>query len=344
MSETSAETSAATPSAPPDELHAAMAEQVAQQPLSIRALLEAGVHFGHQTGRWNPRMKPYIFGERDGIHILNLDATLPRFQAAVEFLRETVAAGGKVLFVGTKRQAQGPIEMEARRCGQFYVNNRWLGGMLTNFRTVKKSIERYKEMRAILDDEEKVTDLSKKERARVNREVNKYARSLEGIKEMTRLPDALLVIDIAREHIAVTEARRLGIPIVAVVDTNCDPEGIDYVIPGNDDAMRAIFLYCARAADACAEGQALHEARVQSQATADPGKVEAGAPTTGRVVVEIKQPPRRGRGAEGAGGRGSGRRSGRAVSAGGNTGGGEESPPAASESPAPTAGAEQKPE
>jgi len=279
----------------------AMAEALKGQPLDVRALLEAGVHFGHQTRRWNPRMEPYIFGERDGIHIIDLDLTLPRLQKALDFLREAVASGGKVLFVGTKRQAAAPVESEARRGGQFYVNNRWLGGMLTNFRTVKKSIDRYKEMLAVLDDEEKLAELSKKERARINREVNKYRRSLEGIKEMTRLPDAVFLIDVSCEEIAVSEARRLGIPIVAVVDTNCDPEGIDFVVPGNDDAIRAIHLYCARAADACVEGARIFNERVQAEKTAEAERrpeAQAPTPSTGRVVVEIKQPPRRGRGAE----------------------------------------------
>jgi small subunit ribosomal protein S2 len=277
-----------------------MAEAVKDQPLTVRTLLEAGVHFGHQTRRWNPKMKAFLFGERDGIHIINLDLTLPRFQAALEFLRETVASGGKVLFVGTKRQAAAPIETEAVRSSQFYVNKRWLGGMLTNFRTVKKSIERYKGMLETLADEEKLGELTKKEQARLNREVSKYHKSLEGLKEMAKLPDAMFVVDVTAEHIAISEARRLGIPIVAVVDSNCDPQGIDFVIPGNDDAIRAIHLYCARIADACLEGDEVHNERVQAQqaAKAEQAKEQAAQPSTGRVVVEIKQPPRRGRGAE----------------------------------------------
>jgi len=289
----------ATPQVP--DVTSDMLEALRGQPLDVRALLGAGVHFGHQTRRWNPRMEPYIFGERDGIHIIDLDLTLPRFQKAIDFLRETVAGGGKVLFVGTKRQAAAPVETEARRSGQYYVNNRWLGGMLTNFRTVKKSIDRYKEMLAILDEEEKLAELSKKERARITREVNKYRRSLEGIKEMTRLPDAVFLIDVGCEEIAVSEARRLGIPIVAVVDTNCDPEGIDFVVPGNDDAIRAIHLYCVRVADACLEGAEIFNERVQAEKAAEAERkpeAQAPAPSTGRVVVEIKQPPRRGRGAD----------------------------------------------
>jgi small subunit ribosomal protein S2 len=268
--------------------------------VTIRDLLDAGVHFGHQTQRWNPRMKPFLFGERNGVHIIDLDQTLPRLQAALDFLRETVGAGGRILFVGTKRQAAAPIRFEAERAGQFYVNNRWLGGMLTNFKTVKKSIERFKQMLEIVGDEAKVAEYPKKELARLNRLIEKYRKSLDGIKEMTRLPDAVFVVDVAKEEIAVTEARRLGLAIVAVVDSNCSPEGIDFVIPGNDDAIRAIQLYCARVADACLEGAALHEERIRAEVAASEQARAAGeaAPRPGgRVVVEITQPPRRGRAA-----------------------------------------------
>jgi len=269
------------------------------QELTLRALLESGAHFGHQTRRWNPRMKEYIFGERNGIHILDLDQTLALFQEALEFLRDTVAGGGKVLFVGTKRQAQAPIHLEAERAGQYYVNNRWLGGMLTNFRTVRKSVERFKEQRGILENEEKAAELSKRDRAYMARDVEKYRRSLEGIQNMGRLPDAMFVIDVGMEHIAISEAQRLGIPIVAIVDTNCNPDGIDFVIPGNDDAIRAIQLYCARVADSCLDGARVHNERLQSQSPEGEGRGgerETAAPSTGRVVVEIKHPPRRGRG------------------------------------------------
>jgi len=264
--------------------------------LSVRSLLEVGAHFGHQTRRWDPRMKPFIYGERHGIHILNLDQTLERLREALDFVRERVAQGGKVMFVGTKRQAQAPIRLEAERCGQFYVNNRWLGGMLTNFRTVKKSIERFKQQLELLGDEEKVAELSKKDLSRINRSVTKYRKSLDGIQEMTRLPDLLFVVDVSREHIALSEARRLGIPIVAVVDTNCSPEGIDFVVPGNDDAIRAIQLYCFLAAEACAEGATLHNERIQADAQQQPSKAAEGeGPSTGRRVVEIQQQPRGGR-------------------------------------------------
>jgi small subunit ribosomal protein S2 len=278
------------------------AESPAETPpreLSVRSLLEAGAHFGHQTRRWDPRMKPFIFGERHGVHILDLDQTAVRFRAALDFLRETVASGGKVLFVGTKRQAQAPIKLEAESCKQFYVNNRWLGGMLTNFRTVKRSIERFKDHLALVGDEEKANELSKKELSRITRSIAKYEKSLEGIKEMSRLPDALFVIDVTKEHIALSEAQRLGIPIVAIVDSNANPEGIDYVIPANDDAIRALNLYCGLVADACREGAELHNERVQSEVSEQAAGRRAEAPSTGRRVVEIKQPPRRGRGAGG---------------------------------------------
>jgi small subunit ribosomal protein S2 len=280
----------------------ATAAALEQSELGVRELIEAGVHFGHQTRRWDPRMKPFLFGERNGVHILDLDQTLPRFQAALDFVRETAARGGKLLFVGTKRQAQAPVALEAARAGQHYVNNRWLGGMLTNFKTVKKSIERFKELLAILADETKTKEISKKDLSDMQRSVDKYRKSLDGIREMSRLPDAIFVIDVNREEIAVSEAKRLGIPIVAVVDSNCNPFDIDYVIPGNDDSIRAIQLYCSRFADACLEGAAIHNDRLQSEAAeaekARPARAAAASPSpTGRVVVEITHPPRRGRGA-----------------------------------------------
>jgi small subunit ribosomal protein S2 len=279
-----------------------MASALAQGavPLTVRSLLEAGAHFGHQKHRWNPRMKPFIFGDRNGIHILDLDQTIERFRDALDFLRETTAAGGRVLFVGTKRQAAPSVQAEATRSGQLWVNNRWLGGTLTNFRTVRKSLDRYKELLETLGNEEKANELSKKERSRLSREAERHRKGLDGLREMTRLPAAMFVIDVKREHIAVSEAQRLGIPIVAVVDSNCDPDGIDHVVPANDDATRAIQLYCSHVASACVEGAQLHEERVRSEA-AEPAAgrrvEEAAGLGTGRVVVEIKQPPRRGRGA-----------------------------------------------
>jgi small subunit ribosomal protein S2 len=295
----SSETGATETSAPVPEMENAE--------LTVRELLEAGVHFGHQTRRWNPRMKPFLFGERNGVHIIDLDQTLVRFQAALEFVREVVAGGGKVLFVSTKRQAQAPVQLEAARADQYYVNRRWLGGMLTNFKTVKKSIERYKELLELVGDEEKVGELSKKDLSRINRWIEKYQKSLEGIKEMGRLPDAMFVVDVGREAIAVKEAHRLGIPVIAVVDSNCDPDFVDHVIPGNDDSLRAIQLYCSRVAAACVEGAALFNERVQAEVAEEEKARATGAqpekPATGRVVVEIKQQPRRGRGAHTSGGR-----------------------------------------
>ena len=286
------------PTQPPAQPESAPAAPHERRELNVRTLLEAGAHFGHQTRRWNPQMRRFIFGERNGIHIVDLDQTLPRLQGGLEFLRETVARGGRVLFVATKRQAQEPVRIAAERCGQFYVNNRWLGGMLTNFRTVRRSIERFKEMLTIVEDEEKANELPKKELSALNREVTKYRKSLDGIRDMSRLPDALFVIDLNKEHIAVSEAQRLGIPIVAIVDTNCSPGGIDFPIPGNDDAIRAIQLYCELVADACQEGAELFNERVQSQETEAPRAAAEAAPSGGRRVVDIKPPPattRRGR-------------------------------------------------
>jgi small subunit ribosomal protein S2 len=272
--------------------------------ITMRELMEAGVHFGHQTHRWNPRMKRFLFGERNGVHIIDLDQTLPRFRDSLDFIREIVAGGGKVLFVGTKRQTQAPVKFEAERANQYFVNNRWLGGMLTNFKTVKKSIERFNDMLEMIGDEEKSAELSKKDLARTNRQVEKYRKSLDGIRGMTRLPQALFIIDVNCESIAVKEARRLSIPIIAVVDSNCDPLDIDHVIPGNDDSIRAINLYCSKMANACLEGDAIHNDRIQSEEAErakakGAGKAgEKGGARPGRVVVEIKQPPRRGRSAE----------------------------------------------
>jgi small subunit ribosomal protein S2 len=300
MAETPAPPEAAAASAAPSSMSA----QVERAELTVRDLLEAGVHFGHQTRRWNPRMKRFLFGERNGVHIVDLDQTLPRLQKSLDFLRDTVAAGGKVLFVSTKRQAQAFVEAEAQRCEQYYVSRRWLGGMLTNFKTVRKSIEHFKELLELVGDAEKVAEISKKELSGINRSIEKYKKSLDGIKEMTRLPDALFIIDVGRELIAVKEANRLGIPIVAIVDSNCDPESIDFVVPGNDDSTRAIQLYCQRVADACAEGARISNERIQSQVSEQERARGTGEISekvgTGRVVVEIKQQPRRGRGTHSA--------------------------------------------
>ena len=261
--------------------------------ISMRELLEAGVHFGHQTRRWHPRMKPFIYGERNGIHIVNLQHTLPRFRVACEFLQEVVAEGGAVLFVSTKRQAQEQVAEQARACEMPFVHRRWLGGMLTNFRTIRKGVERYKELGVMLEDEENSAALSKKERSRLNREFQKLHKAFEGIVDMERLPDALFIIDIRKEHIALKEAQRLGIPVVAVVDSNCDPDGIDFVVPGNDDAIRAIRLYCEKAAEAVRAGQELFQQRVVDERKELPAEEEQAPAAAGKRVVEITQPARR---------------------------------------------------
>ena len=219
---------------------------------TMRQLLEAGVHFGHQTQRWNPRMGEFIYGSRNGIHIMDLTQTVPMLDAALNVIRETAAKGGRVLFVGTKRQAQQPIADAAERCAQYYMNHRWLGGTLTNWKTVSQSINR---LRAIDETMETGAEgLTKKERLGMERDQAKLQASLGGIREMGGVPDLLFVIDVNKEALAIAEAKKLGIPVVAVVDTNCNPDGIDYIIPGNDDAARAISLYCDLAARAALDG------------------------------------------------------------------------------------------
>jgi small subunit ribosomal protein S2 len=232
--------------------------------VTMRQMLEAGVHFGHQTRFWHPKMRPYIFGERNRIHIINLEKTLPLFNEAMGYLTKLSGNGGTILFVGTKRQATDIIGEEAARCGSPYVNHRWLGGMLTNYRTVKKSIERLKMLESILADETSSKKLSKKELLDLDRERVKLEKSLGGIKEMSGLPDAVFVVDVGHEYIAVSEAKKLNIPVVGVVDSNCKPDGVDYVIPGNDDAIRAIQLYARAAADAILVGREQHQAAIVS--------------------------------------------------------------------------------
>jgi len=222
--------------------------------VSMRQMLEAGVHFGHQTRFWNPKMAPFIFGERNKIHIINLEKTQPMYSEAAGFIRGVIADGGTVLFVGTKRSARDSIQKEAERSQQPYVNQRWLGGMLTNFKTIRQSIKRLGEITELAASGA-LDKRGKKEATQLRREMEKLERSLGGIKHMESLPDALFVVDVGHEDIAVHEARKLGIPVVAIVDTNCSPDGIDYVIPGNDDAMRAIQLYTAGIADAVLEGR-----------------------------------------------------------------------------------------
>ena len=221
--------------------------------ITMKELLEAGVHFGHQTKRWNPKMKEYIFGERNGIYIIDLQKTLKMFKEASKFVQDQAAEGKIILFVGTKRQAQDAIAEEAQRCGGFYVNQRWLGGLLTNWVTVQKSVKRLKELDDMATDG-RYELLPKKEVIKLERERKHLQANLAGIKNMSRLPDAIFVIDSNKEQIAVREARKLGIPVVAVVDTNCDPGEVDYVIPGNDDALRAIRLFASKISDSVAEG------------------------------------------------------------------------------------------
>jgi len=223
--------------------------------VSMRQMLEAGVHFGHQTRFWNPRMAQYIFGERNRIHIINLEKTQPLFAEAIAFAKSVVADGGTLLFVGTKRSARDAIQKEAARCGMPFVNQRWPGGMLTNFKTIRQSIKRLMELTE-LSESGALDKRSKKEALQLRREMDKLEKSLGGIKHMASLPDVMFVIDVGHENIALKEANKLGIPVVAVVDTNCSPEGVDYVVPGNDDAMRAIGLYAAAVADAVIEGKA----------------------------------------------------------------------------------------
>ncbi len=247
--------------------------------VTMKQLLEAGVHFGHQTPRWNPKMKPYIFGARNGIHIIDLQKTEKLFEVAYAFVRDTMAAGGSMLMVGTKKQAQDAIEEEAQRAGVFYVNYRWVGGMLTNFETVRKSIEKLKWLESIIDNGT-IENYPKKEQISMKRKKMKLDRALLGIKEMETLPDVVYIVDPSREYIAVREARKLGIPIVAIVDSNCDPTLIDYIIPGNDDAIRAIRLFTSKIADACIEGHALYEEKLQAEEKeAEEALEEAGAGT-----------------------------------------------------------------
>ncbi len=251
---------------------------------TLRQLLEAGVHFGHQTQRWNPRMGEFIYGARNGIHIIDLTQTVPMLDAALNAVRETVAKGGRILFVGTKRQASGPIAEAAEKCAQYYMNHRWLGGTLTNWQTVSQSIKRLAEIDEQMEGG--AEGLTKKERLGMEREQAKLQASLGGIREMGGVPDMLFVIDVKKEALAVAEANKLGIPVVAVVDTNCSPDGIDYLIPGNDDAARAISLYCDLASRAALDGMSaqLGAAGVDVGALVDAPAEEAAAEPAGKGV------------------------------------------------------------
>jgi len=242
--------------------------------IALKDLLEAGVHFGHQTKRWNPKMKEYIFGERNGIYILDLGKTLKMVRDAEEFVSNLAAEGRTILFVGTKRQAQDVIAEEAQRCGMYYVNERWLGGLLTNFATIQRSLGRLRDIEAMSTDGRYDT-LSKKEIARNEKERRKLQKNLEGIRGMSRLPDAVFIVDTKKEQIAVDEARKLKIPVIGIVDTNCDPDEVDYVIPGNDDALRSIRLFASRIAEAVLNGRGMKES-VDADSVRDGGAGDGG--------------------------------------------------------------------
>ena len=259
--------------------------------VTMKQLLEAGVHFGHQTPRWNPKMKPYIFGSRNGIHIIDLQKTEKLFEKACDVIRETAANGGKVLFVGTKKQAQDAIEEESQRVGAFYVNYRWLGGTLTNFSTIRKSVDKLKWLESIIDNSN-IENYPKKEQIMMKRHKMKLERSLHGIKDLGGLPDVLFIVDPSREYIAVREAKKLKIPIVAIVDTNCDPTLIDYVIPGNDDAIRAIRLFTSKIADAVDQGSQLWQEKLATEVK------EAAADETVQAKQKTAAPEVMGKGLE----------------------------------------------
>src|SRR5678810_85175 len=235
----------------------------------MKDLLEAGVHFGHQTKRWNPKMKEYIFGERNGIYILDLSKTASKFREAEDFVTNLVADGRTLLFVGTKRQAQDVISEEAQRCGMYFINQRWLGGLLTNFATIQRSLGRLRDLEAMATDG-RLDTMSKKEIARNEKERRKLAKNLEGIRGMSRLPDAVFIVDTKKEKIAVDEARKLKIPVIGIVDTNCDPDEVDFVIPGNDDALRAIRLFASRIADSVMSGRDMKQS-IEAESTRDGG-------------------------------------------------------------------------
>ncbi len=261
--------------------------------VSIKELLEAGVHFGHQTKKWNPKVKPYIFGQRNGIYIIDLQKTLRLFKDACEFVASMGEQGKPILFVGTKRQAQEAVREEAERSGNFYVNQRWLGGLLTNWETVKRSVETLKRLDELVQ-QENGHDLSKKELARIEKRRVKLSKVFAGIKEMKQPPAALFVVDPKKERIAVSEANRRGIRVVAVVDTNCDPDGIDYIIPGNDDAIRSIRLFASRIADSYLEGAQVYEARRAERAAAASAEAGAEGEAAAPAAPEApKEPPRK---------------------------------------------------
>jgi small subunit ribosomal protein S2 len=259
--------------------------------IAMKDLLEAGVHFGHQTKRWNPKMKEYIFGERNGIYILDLGKTVKLFHSAEEFVTALAAKGSTILFVGTKRQAQDVIAEEAQRSGMFFVNERWLGGLLTNFATIQRSLGRLRELEAMATDGRYDT-LSKKEIARNEKERRKLQKNLEGIRGMSRLPDAIFVVDTKKEKIAVDEARKLKIPVIGIVDTNCDPDEVDFVIPGNDDALRSIRLFASRIADAVIAGRDMKQSvdAESAREAADEAAAQRDSEDPRRVARPIRRP------------------------------------------------------
>ncbi len=257
--------------------------------VTMKQLLEAGVHFGHQTRRWNPKMKPYIFGARNGIYIIDLQKTVKMFKVAYEFVMETAAKGGEVLFVGTKKQAQESIFEEASRAGMPFVNHRWLGGMLTNFQTISKSVDKLKAIEAMFEDGS-IERFPKKEILKMERRKQKLERTLGGIKNMEGLPAAIYIVDANHEQIAVKEANKLGIPVVAIVDTNCDPDGIDYIIPGNDDAIRAIKLLTSLLANACIKGKEIYEEAKQAESDKQDGLEEVVSAESNDGVSSQEEP------------------------------------------------------
>jgi small subunit ribosomal protein S2 len=258
--------------------------------IAIKELLEAGVHFGHQTKRWNPKMKPYIFGQRNGIYIIDLGKTARLFGDAEAFVNQIASDGGTVLFVGTKRQAQDAVAEEAQRCGMHFVNQRWLGGLLTNFTTIQRSLTRLRELEAMQTDG-RYESLSKKEVAGIEKEKRKIQKNLDGIRQMGKLPDAIFVIDTRKEQIAVDEARKLKIPVIGIVDTNSDPEQVDYVIPGNDDALRSIRLFTSRIADAIMAGRSLRESARADAAEAEQASRAARRPRPEAPPAAPAAPP-----------------------------------------------------
>jgi small subunit ribosomal protein S2 len=253
--------------------------------VTMKELLEAGVHFGHETKRWDPKMKPYIFGARNGIYIIDLQKTVQLFKETYQFVRDIVAKGEYILFVGTKKQAQETISEQATRCGMFYVNHRWLGGMLTNFQTIKRSIDRLNKLEA-MKNEEIYNLLPKKEVIELEKERFRLEKSLGGIKTMDRLPGAIFVVDPKKERIAVREARKIGIPSIGIVDTNCNPEELDYIIPGNDDAIRAIHLLTSKIAEAVTEGKQIHEKQLQTEGAREEKEGEKKVELPKEIQVE----------------------------------------------------------